>query len=55
MDETKIKNILLEAIVPPVIFALSIPVFLINIDLAHYFWLIIIPSKIFIRKRYPYK
>jgi uncharacterized membrane protein len=55
LDDTKIINITLETIAPPIIFMLSIPVFFINTNAAHYFWLLIIPSKIIIRKRYPYK
>jgi hypothetical protein len=55
LDNTKIMNITLETIAPPIIFALSIPVFFINTNIAHYFWLLIIPTKIMIRKRYPYK
>jgi uncharacterized membrane protein len=54
LDNTKIMNITLETISPPIIFLLSIPVFFINASIAHYFWLLIIPTKILIRKRYPY-
>jgi uncharacterized membrane protein len=54
LNETNIMNITLESIVPPIIFMLSIPVFFINANIAHYFWLLIIPSKVIIRKRYPY-
>ena len=55
LDNTKIMNITLETIAPPIIFMLSIPVFFINTSIAHYFWLLIMPSKILIRKRYLYK
>jgi uncharacterized membrane protein len=55
LDNTQIMNVTLETISPPIIFMLSIPVFFINANIAHYFWLLIIPSKILIRKKYPYK
>ena len=55
MYDTQITNVLLDSIIPPIIFALSIPISFINIDIAQYFWLIIIPSKIIIRKKYPIK
>lgn len=59
VDETlsaaKIKNVLLETLVTHLIFALAIVVFFFSPDLAHYIWLLILPSKIIIRKKYPYK
>jgi hypothetical protein len=55
LDNNTIMNITLETMFPPLLFVLSIPVFFINANIAHYFWLLIIPSKIIIRKRYPYK
>ncbi len=54
MDNAKITNVLLNSMIPPAIFALSIPISFIDIQIAQYFWLIIIPSKIIIRKKYPY-
>ncbi len=48
MDDTKITNVFLNSIIPPVIFALSIPIFFIDIQIAQYFWLIIIPAKIIV-------
>jgi uncharacterized membrane protein len=54
LDNTQIMNITLETMSTPIIFILSIPVFFINANIAHYFWLLIIPSKILIRKKYPY-
>jgi uncharacterized membrane protein len=59
VDETLnaalIKNILMETLVPPIIFTLAIGVFFINPGLAHYFWILILPAKIIIRKTFPYK
>jgi uncharacterized membrane protein len=55
MHDAKITNVLLDSIIPPIIFTLSIPISFINIDIAQYFWLIIIPSKMIIRKKHPVK
>lgn len=55
LNAAKIKNVLLETLVTPLIFALAIVVFFFSPDLAHYIWLLILPSKIIIRKKYPYK
>ena len=52
MHETKKTGVLLDSMIPPIVFALSIPISFISIDIAQYFWLIIIPSKIIIRKKY---
>lgn len=49
------KDILYDTLITPVIFAISIPVFFVNADIAHYFWLLLLPSKIIIRKKFPYK
>lgn len=55
LNATTKKDILLDTLITPVIFAISIPVFFVNADIAHYFWLLILPSKIIIRKQYPYR
>ena len=52
MHYTKKTRVLLDSMIPPIVFALSIPISFINIDIAQYFWLVIIPSKIIIRKKY---
>ncbi len=54
-DKNKIMNVLLEDMLIPSMFALSIPLFFINANVAHYFWLLILPSKIIMRKRFSYK
>jgi uncharacterized membrane protein len=50
LDDTEIMNITLETIVPPIIFMLSIPVFFINTNAAHYFCLLIIPEDYYKKK-----
>ena len=55
MNEDKITNVTVDSIIPPIIYALSIPISLINIHIAQYIWLLIVPSKIILRKKYPYK
>lgn len=53
MSKTEIQNISLQSILPPSIFAISILVSFINLQIAYYFWLVIIPAKIITRKKYP--
>jgi TMEM175 potassium channel family protein len=49
----EIQGILLDGILPTVVFFLSILVSFINLQVAYYFWIIIIPAKVILRKRYP--
>ena len=49
----EIHNISLEVIVPTVVFLLSILVSFIDLQAAYYFWIVIIPAKIILRKKYP--
>ncbi len=49
----EIQGILLDGILPTVVFFLSILVSFINLQAAYYFWIIIIPAKVILRKRYP--
>ncbi|MFB5600279.1 MAG: TMEM175 family protein [Nitrososphaeraceae archaeon] len=44
------KHILIQMIIPPSIFLISIPISLINVDIAQYFWLLIIPLNFIVRK-----
>ena len=53
LSKTEIQNISLQSILPPSIFAISILVSVINLQTAYYFWLVIIPAKIIIHKKYP--
>ena len=49
----EIHNISLEVIVPTVVFLLSILVSFIDLQTAYYFWILIIPGKVILRKKYP--
>ena len=53
LSKTEIQNISLQSILPPSIFAISILVSFINLQIAYYFWMVIIPAKIITRKKYP--
>ena len=53
LSKTEIQNVSLQSILPPSIFAISILVSVINLQTAYYFWLVIIPAKIIIHKKYP--
>ncbi len=52
MSKTEIQNISLQSILPPSIFAISILVSFINLQISNYFWMVIIPVKIITRKKY---
>jgi uncharacterized membrane protein len=53
LTQREIHSILLEAIVPTVVYFLSILVSFIDLQAAYYFWILIIPAKIILRKKYP--
>src|ERR687886_2351556 len=53
LTQREIHSILLEVIVPTVVFLLSILVSFIDLQTAYYFWLVIILAKIILRKKYP--
>jgi uncharacterized membrane protein len=46
------QHILLESLLLPSVFVISILVSVIDLEVAYYFWLVIIPAKIIIRKKY---
>jgi uncharacterized membrane protein len=48
----EVHYMLLDSIVSPVVFLLSILVSFIDIQIAYYFWIAIIPGEIILRKRY---
>ena len=48
----EIHNISLEVIVPTVIYFLSILISFIDLRTAYYFWLVIIPAKVILRKKH---
>ena len=52
MSHIEIQNVLLESVLLPSVFVISILVSIIDIQIANYFWMIIIPAKIIIRKKY---
>ena len=52
LSKTEIQNICLQSILPPSIFAISILISVINLQIAYYFWMVIIPAKIITRKKY---
>ena len=52
MSKTEIQSISLQSILPPSVFAISILVSFINLQIANYFWMVIILVKIITRKKY---
>jgi TMEM175 potassium channel family protein len=53
LTQREIHSILLGSIVPTAVYFLSILVSFINLQAAYYFWIVTIPAKIILRKRYP--
>ena len=53
VSHTEIQNVLLESILLPSVFVISILISIVDLQIAYYFWMVIIPAKIIIRKRYP--
>jgi TMEM175 potassium channel family protein len=54
LSPSAIQNVTLQSILTPTVFSISILISLINVQIAYYFWLVIIPAKIVINKKYPY-
>ena len=54
MNQTDIQSILLESIVLPSVFVISIFVSIVDLEIAYYFWMIIIPAKVVLRWKYPH-
>ena len=52
LNHTEIQNILLESALTPSVFAISILVSTIDLQIAYYFWIAIIPAKIILRKKF---
>ena len=52
LSHTEIQSILLESILLPSVYVFSILVSTIDLQTAYYFWIVIIPAKIVIRKKY---
>jgi uncharacterized membrane protein len=53
LTQRDIHSILLEGITPTIVYFLSILISFIDLRTAYYFWLMIIPAKIILRKKYP--
>ena len=53
VSRTEIQNVLLESILLPSVFVISILISIVDLQIAYYFWMVIVPAKIIIRKRYP--
>jgi uncharacterized membrane protein len=54
MDQTDIQSILLESIVLPSVFVISIFVSIVDLEIAYYFWMVIIPAKVVLRWKHPH-
>jgi uncharacterized membrane protein len=54
MSPLHIRAISLQAITPPLIFASSIAISFIDIQIAQYFWILIVPAKVIIQRKYRY-
>ena len=52
LNHTEIQNVLLESILTPSVFAISILVSTIDLQIAYYFWIAIIPAKIILRRKF---
>ena len=52
MNHTKIQHIFLESVLLPSVFVISILASVIDLQGAFYFWLVIVPAKIIIHKKY---
>ena len=54
MNQTDIQSILLESIVLPSVFVISIFVSIVDLEIAYYFWMVIIPAKVVLRWKFPH-
>ena len=54
MNQTNIQSILLESIVLPSVFVISIFVSIVDLEIAYYFWMVIIPAKVVLRWKHPH-
>ena len=52
MNQTDIQSIL-ESIVLPSVFVISIFVSIVDLEIAYYFWMVIIPAKVVLRWKFP--
>jgi len=54
MSSLHIKLVSLQVITPPLKFASSIAISFVDIQIAQYFWILIVPAKIIIQRTYRY-
>ncbi|MGE5634766.1 MAG: hypothetical protein ACM3VV_06000 [Deltaproteobacteria bacterium] len=47
-----IKGVMANLISIPIVFTISIFISFVNLDISHYFWLLIVPLNIELRRRY---
>ncbi len=52
LNQSEIQSISADSILSPAVFLLSILVSFVELRIAYYFWLILIPAKIVLRKKY---
>ena len=52
LSHKDIQNILVESLLLPSVFAISVLISFIDLQTAYYFWIVIIPAKMIIHKRY---
>jgi uncharacterized membrane protein len=52
LTRIEVHGILLESILSPLVFLLSILVSVIDLPIAYYFWLVLIPTRVILRKNY---
>ncbi len=52
LNQREIQSISADSILSPAVFLLSILVSFVELRIAYYFWLILIPAKIVLRKKY---
>jgi uncharacterized membrane protein len=52
--KSAIQNVSLQAVLAPAVFSISILISLANVQIAYYFWFIMIPTKIIINRNYLY-
>jgi uncharacterized membrane protein len=54
LDSLVIKGVLINLISIPIVFTISIIISFVNLDIAQYFWLLIAPLNITLKRRYKY-
>jgi uncharacterized membrane protein len=52
LPNTEVKRLLLESLVMASVFAISILISIVDLQIAYFFWIAIAPGKILVRKKY---